>query len=167
MGAPPNRLFDPAGYLCNYPDAKASGLDPLRHFTHNHGAALGYHPHALFETNWYLAAYADVSASGLNPLAHYLRKGEAKGYHCTPLLRQAANFELNHDLRFVEPADPEVTVVIPVYGRLFDTLRCLYGLASNSDGVGYEVIVLDDNPQEPVAPFAPCHSWASRARERS
>ena len=151
-GAAPNPLFDPPGYLSEYPDARSSGLDPVQHFLRQ-GASLGYHPHPLFDTNWYSATYPEVAASGMNPLGHYLRIGAAKGFHCTPLQRHINGFQLDHELAFIDRADPEASIVIPVYGHLFETLRCLHSLAAHSPGVGYEVIVLDDNPDNPVASF--------------
>ena len=151
-GAAPNRLFDPAGYLAEYPDARESGLDPLQHFIQL-GVARNRHPHALFDTGWYTATYPEVAASGMDPLSHYLRIGAAKDYHCTPLQRHIVGFRLDQDLAFAERDNPEASLVIPVYGHPFDTLRCLHSLAAHSPGVGFEVIVLDDNPANPVAPF--------------
>ncbi|WP_428487097.1 glycosyltransferase [Rhodopila sp.] len=151
-GAMPNALFDPAGYLSEYPEAQASGLDPLQHFLRR-GAGLGYDPHPLFDTGWYAATYPEVAASGMNPLGHYLRVGAAKEYHCTPLQRHIAGFRLDQALAFADWPDPEVSIVIPVYGHLFDTLRCLHSLAAHSVGVGYEVIVLDDRPDNPTTSF--------------
>ena len=151
-GAAPNPLFDPAGYLSEYPDVRASGSDPVQHFLQE-GARQGYHPHPLFDTNWYVATYPEVKASGMNPLGHYLRIGAAKGYDCTPLQRHVGGFRLNQQIAFFTWADPEASIVIPVYGHLFDTLRCLHAVAAHSEGVGYEVIVLDDNPDNPIAPF--------------
>ncbi len=151
-GAAPNRLFDPAGYLAQYDDARTSGLDPLRHYMRQ-GAAKGYDPHAMFETNWYAANYPEVAASGLDPLGHFLRVGAGKGYHATPLQRRIDGFRPDQALAFPEYADPEVSIIIPVYGRPFDTLRCLHSVAAHSHGVGYEVIVLDDRPDNPTTSF--------------
>ena len=89
----------------------------------------------------------------MNPLGHYLRIGEAKGYQCTPLQRHIDGFQLDQELAFIDRADPEASIVIPVYGHLFDTLRCLHSLAAHSIGVGFEVIVLDDNPANPITAF--------------
>jgi GT2 family glycosyltransferase/SAM-dependent methyltransferase/glycosyltransferase involved in cell wall biosynthesis len=41
-------------------------------------------------------------------------------------------------------ADPVVTVVIPVYGQLDYTLRCLRSIARNPPAVPFELIVVDD-----------------------
>ncbi len=45
-------LFDEAWYAATYPDAKASGLDPIEHYVMI-GAAQGLNPHPLFDTVFY------------------------------------------------------------------------------------------------------------------
>lgn len=45
---------------------------------------------------------------------------------------------------FVTDSVPLVSIVIPVFGRLSTTLRCLESIASAPTAVGYEVIVVDD-----------------------
>jgi GT2 family glycosyltransferase len=44
----------------------------------------------------------------------------------------------------IEPAAPEVSVVIPVYGKLDFTLRCLVSLGARTETTSFEVIVVDD-----------------------
>ncbi len=150
-GVPPNRLFHPSGYLSQYRDARESGLDALQHFIRI-GAAKGHHPHPLFDTAWYVATYPEVAASGMNPLAYYLRVGAGRGHDCTPLQRRIAGLRPDRPLAMATRDDPEASIVIPVYGNCFDTLRCLHTVAAHSgDWVGYEVIVLDDDPANPVA----------------
>jgi GT2 family glycosyltransferase len=150
--AAPNRLFDPAGYLCEYPDARASGLGAVQHFI-RHGAARHYQPHALFDTAWYLATYPDAGAGGVDALAHYLRIGAAKNYQHSGLQRRIPGFEFDR-LAFPAPEKPEASIIIPAYGHYFDTLRCLYSIAAHTgDWFDYEVIVLDDNPANPLGPL--------------
>ncbi len=152
-GGAPNRLYDPAGYLSEYRDARASGLDAFTHFL-KHGQAAGHDPHAFFETAWYIANTPGWRQSGLSPLAHYLRVGAAQGAACTGLLGALNGFSLDQPLVLPERADPEVSVVIPAYGHYFQTLRCLYALAAHSgDTVGYETILIDDDPSNSLAPF--------------
>ncbi len=152
-GAAPNRLFDPAGYLCEHRDARASGLDAFTHYL-THGIAAGHDPHAFFETAWYVANTPGCRQSGLSPLAHYLRVGAAQGAASTGLLGTLKGFSLDQTLALPERADPEVSIVIPAYGHYFQTLRCLCALAANSgDTVGYETILIDDDPSNSLAPF--------------
>ncbi len=151
--AAPNRMFDPAGYLCEYRDARVSGLDAFTHYL-KHGAAAGHDPHAFFETGWYMANTPACRPSGLSPLAHYLRVGAAQGAPSTGLLPTLRGFSLDQPLVLPEHADPEVSIVIPAYGHYFQTLRCLHALAANSDDrVGYETILIDDDPSNSLAPF--------------
>ena len=48
------------------------------------------------------------------------------------------------DLRFPEEAAPQASVVIPVFGQLAFTLRCLQSLLRSGDRTRFEVIVVDD-----------------------
>ena len=56
-------LFDEAWYLATYPDAAASGLDPVEHYL-TAGAARGYNPNPLFDTGFYARQMARRLAAG-------------------------------------------------------------------------------------------------------
>jgi lipopolysaccharide biosynthesis protein/GT2 family glycosyltransferase len=73
-----SQLFDRTWYLEHYPDVRAAGADPVRHYLQL-GALEGLNPSAAFDTQWYLAQYPDVAALRLNPLIHYLRHGASEG----------------------------------------------------------------------------------------
>ena len=47
-----SRLFDSDWYLATYPDAAASGIDPIDHYL-TIGAVRGYNPNPLFDTGFY------------------------------------------------------------------------------------------------------------------
>lgn len=64
-------LFDAAWYVEKYPDAAATGMDPLAHFLLRGGPELR-DPGPRFSTLDYVHAHPDVIASGLNPLVHFL-----------------------------------------------------------------------------------------------
>jgi GT2 family glycosyltransferase len=50
---------------------------------------------------------------------------------------------------FAETPDPAVSVIIPVHGKFDFTYACLRSVAQNSQGIPYEVIVVDDaSPDE-------------------
>ena len=70
--------FDPIYYLFWYPDVRAAGLDPLRHYLLA-GWKEGRDPSAGFSTTGYLAANPDVAAAGHNPLVHFVNTGFAEG----------------------------------------------------------------------------------------
>lgn len=71
-------LFDRDWYLATYPDARASGMDPVGHYL-RHGAAAGYNPGPRFDTASYLASFPDLRRSAMNPLAHYIAHGLEEG----------------------------------------------------------------------------------------
>jgi GT2 family glycosyltransferase/glycosyltransferase involved in cell wall biosynthesis len=152
-GAAPNALFHVAGYLCEYRDVREAGLDPVQHYLRE-GAAQGRDPHPLFDTDFYLATYPDAAASGMNPLAHYLRHGRAAGHLCNALAGAMPGLDIGATLRLPSWDAPEASVVIPAYRHFHDTLRCLHALAAHSgDTVGFETIVIDDDPANPIAPL--------------
>jgi septal ring factor EnvC (AmiA/AmiB activator)/glycosyltransferase involved in cell wall biosynthesis len=74
-------LFDSDWYLEQYPDVRASGIDPLVHYL-DYGANEDRDPNPLFDSDWYLDRYPAVRAAATNPLVHYLRYGRAEG--CDP-----------------------------------------------------------------------------------
>ena len=54
------------------------------------------------------------------------------------------------DVVLPRSACPVVSIVVPMYGKLDYTLRCLYSIAANSPSVDFEVIVVDDcSPDAP------------------
>ena len=146
-GRDPNELFDTDAYWDEYLSGRESTLDPLSHYV-LHGAAAGLDPHPLFDTDWYAATYKD--SDGWNPLGHFLRRGKARGHASCLLTRQTP--DPLPELRFAAPARPVVSIIIPAYGRLFDTLRCLSSIMANSgDSLTYEVIVAEDQPNSTMA----------------
>jgi glycosyltransferase involved in cell wall biosynthesis len=91
-------LFDRNWYLEQYPDVRASGLDPLVHYL-KYGANEDRDPNPLFDTDWYLDRYPDVRAAGANPLAHYLQHGAAEGRNPSPLFDSDWYLAHNSDVR--------------------------------------------------------------------
>ena len=67
-------VFDPDFYLEKYPDVRAAGLDPLRHYV-MHGAAEGRKPHRLFDPEYYLRQRPEARAAGVDPLVDFLEGG--------------------------------------------------------------------------------------------
>ncbi len=152
-GIAPNRLFHVAGYVSEYRHRLPHDIDPVQHYL-KEGAAAGLDPHPFFATDWYVAKYPEVSASGMNPLAFYLRHGMAMGHRCTPFADQLQGFSDSEALVLPQMPAPEVSIVIPAYSHFFDTVRCLYALMLHSGHrVGFETIVVDDNPSDPIGPL--------------
>ncbi len=149
-GRQPNPFFDTTGYWEEYLRDTPEPDEPLSHYVLR-GAAAGNDPHALFDTDWYAATYPDCA--GHHPLAHFLRVGRARG-DAPCLVVQHANCSVEDlpPLRFAYHRAPQVSIIIPVYGRIFDTLRCLYAIMLQTRDVVYEVIVADDRPAASIAP---------------
>ena len=146
----PTPFFDVVGYRADNLDVLSAQLDPVAHFSTT-GATEDRNPHALFDTAWYRASHLG-GAREINPLAHWLREGAAASLSPHPLF--AGIQPTDTALSFSPPsATPAVSVIIPVYGRMLDTLRCLYALARRSGDVPFEVILADDCPAAPVAPL--------------
>lgn len=147
-GRDPNPFFDMDAYWEEYLSGRDLADDPLSHYVLR-GAAAGLDPHPLFDTDWYARTYPD--SAGWNPLAHYLREGRARGH--APCLVVAQCAESLPPLRFTPQPAPDVSIIVPAYGRLFDTLRCLTAIMMHSGGeASHEVIVVDDRPEAPIAP---------------
>ena len=49
-----------------------------------------------------------------------------------------------HDIVLPSSAEPVVSIIIPMYGKVDYTLRCLYSIAENVPSINVEVIVVDD-----------------------
>ena len=145
-GRNPNKLFDTDLYWNDYLKGRDSSLDPLSHYV-LHGAASGYDPHPSFDTDWYAATYR--VGAGTNPLAHYIATGKALGHFPSLLAKHLG--DAVPDLSFALEDAPVVSIIVPVYGRSCDTLRCLASVMTTVDeALAYEVIVIDDRPDAPV-----------------
>ncbi|MDY6983723.1 MAG: glycoside hydrolase family 99-like domain-containing protein, partial [Pseudomonadota bacterium] len=57
---------------------------------------------------------------------------------------QKATAEAARAIRFPDAAAPQVSVIIPVYGKIDYTLHCLRSVQQSKTSVPYEVIVIDD-----------------------
>ena len=75
--------FDRRWYLAAYPDVKASGGDPARHYA-LFGHKEGREPSLRFYGAQYLENNPDVAAAGVNPLIHFILYGEAEGRSFLP-----------------------------------------------------------------------------------
>jgi len=154
IGAPaghdPNPGLDAQAYAFEYPEALRDGMTPLLHWW-TIGAGNGSDPGPLFDAAWYRAQHGLGAA---DPLAHWLDARRSGG----PTLPTSSLFALTggaqRPIAFPEQDRPDVSIIIPVYGHLADTMRCLYSvMACSGDAVSYEVIVADDNPAARIAPL--------------
>ena len=144
----PHPLFDVAFYLGTNPDVAAAGVEPLGHYLRM-GWTEERDPHPLFETNLYQQANPDVAEEGINPLVHYAVFGRHEERTATRIVPPAgfSDRETAADLlpfALPRPASPEVSVIVPVHGKLDLTVRCLHALSRHQSRHGFEVVVIDD-----------------------
>ena len=175
-GLDPNAFLDVDWYSARHGVA-ATGLDPITHYV-RHGAPAGHNPNPGLDAAAYMEETPDLG--GLTPLLHWWRVGAGTARNPGPLF-DAAWYRARHGLgaadplehwldtdrtgptsalmlaggrqpiRFADAADPDVSIIIPAYGHLADTLRCLYSvMACSGDTLRYEVIVADDKPAAPI-----------------
>ncbi len=78
QGLNPDALFDTNYYLARYPDIKAAGINPLKHYE-QYGWREQRDPSLLFSTSKYLAANRDLQGAGVQPLLHYSQYGQYEG----------------------------------------------------------------------------------------
>jgi glycosyltransferase involved in cell wall biosynthesis len=71
-------LFDVDWYLNEYPDVRASGVEPVLHFV-KYGWRMGRNPSPRFSVSKYLEFHYDVYTNKVNPLLHYIRYGSEEG----------------------------------------------------------------------------------------
>jgi O-antigen biosynthesis protein len=83
-----------------------------------------------------------------------LEKRQASRRRKAPSLCAHVDFEEKVDpasLKFVLPEHPEVSIIIPGYGKADVTLRCLKSLLTSNIACSYEVIVVEDASGDPSA----------------
>ncbi|WP_454888177.1 glycosyltransferase [Sphingobium herbicidovorans] len=78
-----SNIFSSQWYADQYPDVRASGLDPEAHYLLI-GAILLRDPSPNFSTAFYLADNPDVAAVGMNPLLHFIKFGASEGRSIYP-----------------------------------------------------------------------------------
>lgn len=151
----PNPWFDGWKYRQEYSNAAEFPGAALLHYI-VHGTAKDYDPGPWFDSRWYRKSYAAL-LNGEEPLSHYLRAGIKQGCYPCLLLVGSTDFAsvMTRKLEFEQPEDPTVSLIIPVFGRFFDTLRCLHSVLARTAGVSYEVIIADDLPSRRIRPQLP------------
>ena len=147
-GRNPHPLFDVAFYRDSNPDIAAAGIEPLEHYLRS-GWMEGRDPHPLFETDVYRRENPDIVAEGINPLVHYAVFGRHEERRATRIAPVAgfSDRETAADLlpfALPRPKAPEVSVIVPVHGKLDLTVRCLHALSRHRSRHGFEVVVVDD-----------------------
>ncbi|QYK41009.1 MAG: glycosyltransferase [Paracoccaceae bacterium] len=159
MGIDPNPLFDEFLYRQRYLTG-SPGVAGLMHYR-DHGREPWMSLAPRFPDRFYVTRYPEVMQDFPGtPLLHYLMHGRAEGRK----LREPAwsdDFDgwdqLREEVRAGVArwgrADPEVTVIVPVYNQFLYTLRCLWSMLRAGDRARLQVIVADDGSSDETAGF--------------
>lgn len=124
-------LFDRDWYLDQYPDVRALGVDPIKHYLRL-GALLQRNPGPGFDAVHYTRMYPDVAKAGINPLVHYATEGRKEGR--LPLPQRIT----------VASTGDHIDIIIPVYNALEDVMRCLEAVVVKTDGFQVRPIIVND-----------------------
>jgi GT2 family glycosyltransferase len=157
-GRDPHPRFDSSAYLERYPDVAAAGLNPLAHFL-QHGILEGRQAEAAPTAGptTILPGARERPDGGALAEDDYLdlsqqiadqRRRQLDGVTPTPvrMIRLTGRDLRAHarGLALEKAAQPQVSIVIPVYNNLTLTLECLTSIQRGTEGVSFEVIVVDD-----------------------
>jgi GT2 family glycosyltransferase len=163
-GRDPHPQFCTSAYLARHPDVAAAAINPLAHFIQQELAekrqrdatALAAVPPGSSgrvesdSTDDYL-----VVSERINDL----RRDELPALPVTPpeMISLAGGDLRVHatGLLFPSEANPEVSIVIPVYNNLRLTLECLASILQRTKGVRYEVIVINDASSDDTRDLLP------------
>ena len=126
----PNPGLDAAAYASEAPGLDDPDVrdDPLLHWWRI-GAGTARDPAPLFDAAWYRARHKLGHA---DPLAHWLdgdRTGPTSPLHLLPGMMTPQG---PRPIRFAPCDAPDVSIIVPAYGHLGDTLRCLYSVMACS-----------------------------------
>ena len=154
-GFSPSPWFDVTYYLSHNKDVGRSGIDPLLHYV-RWGGKEGRDPSPRFDSDYYLSICPDAGEWGINPLIHYLEQGQYEGRSPLPspesgafvLLPPQPTLPTSGDWDVVSPPKKSglalVDVIVPVYGGLEVTLRCLNSVLRATPLTPHELVVIND-----------------------
>lgn len=156
-GLSPTPWFDAEYYLQSNPDVAQSGFDALEHFQ-RWGWREGRSPLPGIDMRRLLGSQPGLRVSKGNPLSLFA-SGQL-GQHLDELDAAPRRAPLPAvdvaDVDMLDPArwaglqpkprteEPQVDVIIPVYGGAQETLRCLWSVLTAPVATPHEVIVIND-----------------------
>lgn len=124
--------FFPQGYLLLYPDVKAAGIDPWKHYVRFGKAekrGLGYPSEHQFDAEYYLRSNPDVKAAGVDPWRHYVGHGHAEGRQPLPTKIISENISFS--------------IIMPTYNRAKTMEKSINCILQQTYGA-FELIIADD-----------------------
>lgn len=154
-GADPHPLFDDAAYGARYGRERA----PLDHYL-RHGCAPGVTLAPRFDDAGYVAVNPDAARPEHGPpLRHHLDRARGRGFSGGPAWTDPfdgwdrVKADLAAGAAVFGAADPEVSVIVPVYDQFTHTLRCLWSILQAGDAARLQVIVADDGSSDETRAF--------------
>lgn len=150
----PSEFFDPAYYIQTI-GPSALKVNTLLHYAY-WGRFHGVSPSPNFDIKYYLARNQDVVISGIDPLYHYIRHGRYEGRR--PIARSLDSAiqliaseptiptvgEWDELVKNKSEFTPKIDVIVPVYGAIAFTLRCILSVLKSNANTPYELIIIDD-----------------------
>ncbi len=155
-GLSPNRWFDPVYYMQEASDWKLSVGNSFFHYL-EYGNLQNIRPSSAFNPEEYLQQNQEVGALGYSAMEHFIRgepekeSGRLGSFSQLPAPRHIAKNAPPSDpvsaIRALPPAlpqNPDIDVIVPVYGAANETLSCLYHVLSADNLTVFRLVVVDD-----------------------
>ncbi|HSI56525.1 MAG TPA: glycosyltransferase [Ideonella sp.] len=158
-GLSPTPWFDAEYYLQTNPDVQQSGLDALEHFQ-RWGWREGRSPLPGLDIRRLFSAQPALRVSKGNPLALFASGELAKHVHAAthrstvlpsgPMPEALPDVDLLDPARWVDvqplrfDSPPLVDVIIPVFGGVQETLRCIWNVLTSPVKTPFELVVIND-----------------------
>ncbi len=144
--------FDSEYYLKTYPDIKQAKMNPLQHYK-----IFGWEEKRNPIKSLHALTYeVDMKESNIEcaPFVHYLLIGqyiESSTQHIVGsiddlIIIDPLEYEITEDLLLEAPyyKNPKVSILIPAYNQQKYTMACIESIIQNTEGITYEIIVMDD-----------------------
>lgn len=170
----PHPLFFSGHYLDQLGEQGVLIRHPLVHYLMQ-GERAGLHPNPGFDPAWYLSHYPDVAGAGISALQHYVEYGQFEGRYTDAEsfglleVNKASKLRSTQSLplkvfrpREFAPTGPlysvvpagTVDVIIPVYGGVEETRRCVDRLLVSAplNRALNNIILVDDCGPDPAMP---------------
>lgn len=158
----PSPWFDFQYYRRVNRDISASKINLFRHYLH-FGIKENRIASPKFDPKVYYTAHPEALEQGIPAITHFIDQAEcgAKTLNINnkPMRRSYGknsedlieNIENALDELPVHMAigEPEIDVIVPVYGDLEITLRCLYSVLKSENKTTFNLVVIDDKSPEP------------------